>query len=487
MRILVTGATGYIGGRLVPRLLGAGFEVRCMTRDPDQLDLVPWRDQVEVVEADVLVRETLTAAVDGCDAAFYLVHSMGVERHFAEIEQTGAANFSDAAAAAGLRRIVYLGGLGASELPLSEHLTSRHQVGQVLVSGPTPVTILRAAVIIGSGSMSFEMLRHLTEVLPMMGRPRWIRTLCQPIGIRDVLAILVAMIDDPEGEDHVYDIGGPDVLPYEEMMQRYAETAGLRRRFVVPIPLLGVRFSTGFINLVTPLPPKMIRPLIESVRHEVVVRGETPPGFHPSQLLPFTEQVRLALRRLQYQEIETKWTDAAQSPAAPMPYDPTWSGEKMYADIKQAFSFAPADDLFWAVTRVGGDVGYYTMNWAWRIRGLLDKLLGGVGLRRGRRDPEGLRVGEALDFFRVVEFDLERRRLTLEVEMKVPGIGWLGWAVDETPSGSVLLQSARFAPRGLWGRLYWYSMLPFHGFLFGRMARRMAATAQRRAEIERSA
>jgi hypothetical protein len=378
---------------------------------------------------------------------------------------------------------VFLGGLGAGEGRLSEHLESRREVGRILLSGPTPVTVLRAAVIIGSGSMSFEMLRHLTEVLPVMGRPRWIKTRCQPIGIRDVLAILVAMIDDPEPDDHNYDIGGPDVLPYEEMMQRYAETAGLPRRFVIPIPLLGVRFSTAFINLATPLPPKMIRPLIESVRHEVVVRGETPPGFHPSGLLPFTEQVRLALRRLQYQEIETKWTDAGQTPAAPMPYDPVWSGETMYADIKQAFSSAPAEDLFWAVTRIGGDVGYYTMNWAWRARGWIDKMTGGVGLRRGRRHPEELRFGEALDFFRVVEIDQERRRLTLEVEMNVPGTGWLAWEVDETPTGSVVLQAARWTPRGLWGRLYWYSMLPFHGFLFGRMARQITRVAERRSTI----
>jgi uncharacterized protein YbjT (DUF2867 family) len=482
--VLVTGATGYIGGRLVPRLLDAGYEVRCMTRDPDQLSLVSWRDEVEVVAADVLHPETLSEAVEGCDAAFYLIHSMAGSRDFADADRRGAEHFRDAADAADLKRIVYLGGLGSDDHVLSEHLASRQEVGRVLRSGNTPVTALRAAVIIGSGSMSFEMIRHLTEILPVMGRPRWIRTRCQPIGIRDVLSILVAAIDDPDDEDHLYEIGGPDVFTYEDLMQIYAETAGLRRRLVVPIPLLGIRFSTFFISLVTPLPPRMVRPLIESVRHEVVVSKESPPGFEPDGLLPYREQVRLALRRVQYDWIETRWADALHGPAAPMPHDPVWSGEKMYIDRKEARSHAPADDLLWAVTRIGGDVGYYSADWTWRIRGVFDKIVGGVGLRRGRRHPNEVRVGEALDFFRVVEMDPVLRRLTLEVEMKVPGTGWLGWAIDELSDGSYLVQSARFAPKGLFGRLYWLAMLPFHGFIFGRMARNIARTAEHRAEME---
>jgi uncharacterized protein YbjT (DUF2867 family) len=483
VKVLVTGATGYIGGRLVPRLLESGFEVRCMTRDAAQLDLAPWKNRVEVVEADVLEGPTLKSALGGCDAAFYLIHSMGGSRDFADADRRGAENFRDAAEVANLKRIVYLGGLGSDTGKLSEHLASRHEVGFVLSSGRTPTTVLRAAVIIGSGSMSFEMIRHLTEVLPIMARPRWIRTRCQPIGVRDVLAILVAAIDDPESEHRVFDIGGSDVLTYEEMMQAYAETAGLRKRIVVPVPLLGPRFSRAFIGMVTPLPPATIKPLIDSVRHDVVVTNPSPPGFHPSTLLSYREAVRLALRRVQYEGVETRWSDATARPAAPMPHDPAWSGEKMYIDRKIAESTASADDLLWAVTRVGGDVGYYALNWSWTVRGWLDQLVGGVGVRRGRRHPEDLRLGEALDFFRVVEIDRVHRRLTLEVEMKVPGTGWLGWAIDVTPTGSRLIQSARFAPRGLFGRLYWFSMLPFHGFIFRRMARNIARTAERRGSI----
>jgi len=483
MKVLVTGATGYIGGRLVPRLVDSGFEVRCMTRDPDQLALTPWRERVEVVAADALDRRALGDALEGCDAAFYLIHSMGGSGDFAEIDRRIASNFRDAAAEAKLDRIVFLGGLGTSGTELSEHLSSRHEVAEILLGGATPVTVLRAAVIIGSGSMSFEMIRHLTEILPVMMRPRWIRSRCQPIGVRNVLAILIAMLDDPHAADRVYDIGGPDILTYEEMMQAYAEVSGLRRRLVLPLPIFSARLSPWFVGLITPLPPGMARPLIASVAHEVIVSYPSPPGFHPADMLSYRESVRLALVRIFYSSVETRWSDAVSTPAAPMPGDPMWAGEKMHLDRRVVESAAAPDDLLWAVTRVGGDVGYYALNWAWRIRGWVDRLFGGVGLRRGRRHPEELRVGEALDFFRVVEMDRDRRRLTLQAEMKVPGTAWLEWQVDPTPEGSRLTQSARMAPHGLLGRLYWYAMLPFHAPIFRLMMKRMARTAERRTDM----
>jgi len=481
VKVLVTGATGYIGGRLVPRLLDSGFEVRCMTRDPERLRLDPWRDQVEVVAADAQDPASLARAVEGCDAAYYLIHAMeGSPRSFAEEDRLAAACFAVAAEEAGMRRIVYLGGLGEDRTDLSEHLSSRHEVGRVLASGATPITELRAAVIIGSGSMSFEMIRHLTEVLPIMMRPRWVRTRCQPIAVRNVLEILEASISEAGGEDHIYDIGGPDILSYEQMMLTYADVAGLRRRIVIPLPLFSARLSPGFVGLITPLPNAIARPLIASLLYDVVVDGPSPPGFEPSSLISYREALERALTKVSHHEVETRWSDAVAKPGSPMPSDPAWAGAMMMSDLRIAGSSAAPDDLFWAVTRIGGNVGYYSMNWAWQIRGWLDQLIGGVGLRRGRRHPEELRTGEALDFFRVAAIDPVDRHLVLRAEMKVPGAAWLSWSVMETPRGSRLIQAARFAPRGLWGRLYWWVLLPFHVPIWKRMVARMARTAERR-------
>ena len=481
MKVLVTGATGYIGGRLVSRLVDRGVEVRCMTRDPARLDLDPWRDDVEVVAADAEVESTLDEALDGCDFAYYLIHAMaGTDEDFAERDRLAASNFSRAADRAGLRRVVYLGALGNDNDDLSNHLLSRREVGRILASGSTPTTEFRAAVIIGSGSVSFEMIRHLTELFPVMFRPRWVRTRCQPIAIRDVLEILIAALDDPGADDHIYDIGGPDVLTYEEMTQAYAEVAGLRRRLVIPLPLFSTKLAPRTVALVTPLNETMVRPLIQSLYHDVVVRQESPPGFEPSALTGYHLGVRRALQRISEDNVETRWSDAVTQPALPLPGDPAWSGARMNVDEREAESAASADDVFWAVTRIGGDVGYYSMDWAWQIRGWFDSLIGGVGLRRGRRHPEDLRSGEALDFFRVVEVDPSNHRLTLQAEMKVPGTAWLGWRVEPIEDGSCLIQTARFVPRGLLGRLYWWAMLPFHAPIFKRMTRNIAATAEHR-------
>ena len=482
MKILVTGATGYVGGRLVPRLLERGYEVRCMSRDPNRLRLDPWRDRVELAAADATDPEAVLAAARGCDTAFYLIHNMAeAPGNFPEIDRRAATAFREAAAMAGVRRIVYLGGLGSEQQSLSRHLTSRQEVGAILAAGPTPVTELRAAVIIGSGSISFEMIRHLTEILPIMLRPRWLKTCCQPIGIREVLTILAAAIEERGTASHVYDIGGPDILTYQDMMQEYAVVAGLRRRIVIPMPVLAsTRLSAYFVGMSTPLPKNVVRPLIESLRNDVVVTRPSPPGFEPATLGGYRISVERALARISHDEVETRWSDAVNHPSAPLPTDPVWAGAKVQADRRVVISAASPDDVFWAVSRIGGDVGYYALDWTWKLRGWFDRLIGGVGLRRGRRHPEELRPGETLDFFRVVDVDPARHRLLLQAEMKVPGTAWLGWSVDQSDEGTRLIQSARFIPRGLFGRIYWWVLLPFHAPIFRLMSKRIARTAERR-------
>ncbi|MCP3974288.1 MAG: SDR family oxidoreductase [bacterium] len=485
MKVLVTGATGYIGGRLVPRLLEGGHEVRCMAREWESLTLDPWRDHVEVVAADALDPASLDRALEGCDASFFLIHAMkGSPKRFSAEGRQAAVNLRDAADRAGLQRIVYLGGLGSEDDELSEHLASRQEVGRVLASGETPVTELRAAVIIGSGSMSFEMIRHLTDVLPILMTPRWVKTDCQPIAIRDVLEILVSVLEDDDRTSKIYDIGGPETLTYGDMMRIYAEVAELRKRPVIPLPIFSTRLSAPLIGLLTPLPVNVAGPLIGSVLHDVVVRRPSPPGFEPNTLLPYREALRRALYSVSHAEVETRWSDALTAPGAPLPGDPAWSGALMQTDQRVANSTARPEDLFWAVTRIGGDVGYYAMNWAWRIRGWIDQVLGGVGLRRGRRHPEDLRPGESLDFFRVAEIEPHRGRLLLQAEMKVPGTAWLEWLAEPAPGGSRLTQTAWFVPRGILGRLYWWVLLPFHAPIWRLMVARMARTAERRAVID---
>lgn len=479
MRVLVTGATGYIGGRLVPALLTEGHQVRCLVRDRDKLGLSPWRDDVEIVVGDVLEPDTLPEAMADCQGAFYLIHSMdGDSEDFDERDQNAARNFATAAGEAGLERIVYLGGLGEGE-DLSKHLSSRQAVGRILAQGPTPVTELRAGVIIGSGSVSFEMLRYLTEVLPIMVTPSWVQTRCQPIAVRDALKILIRALSSDERENRIHEIGGPDQLSYQQMMQVYAEVAGLPKRRIIRVPVLSPTLSSHWVGLVTPVPPGVARPLVDSLRNEVIVSDNSYAEGAVDALTPYRQSVSDALRRYEDLEVQTRWSDAQSSPAMPYPDDPEWTGGTELTDVQVRQSRASAEDVFWAFTRLGGPTGYYTMNWAWGLRGLLDTLVGGVGLRRGRRHPEKLRSGEALDFWRVVDIEPDRS-LKLFAEMTTPGDAWLSFEVEEKALGSELRQTALFRPRGLLGRLYWWSMFPFHLAIFGRMASQIVKAAEMR-------
>ena len=482
---LVTGATGYVGGRLVPELLAAGYRVRCMARRAGRLSGFSWIGQVEVAEADALDAASLRRAMAGVDVAYYLIHSLGSGPAFEATDRAAAQTFAACARDAGVSRIIYLGGLRPRDsLRLSPHLRSRAEVGAILLGSGVPTAVLRAGVIIGSGSASFEMLRYLTERLPIMDTPKWVHSRTQPIAIRDVLAILAGCARLPPQVSRAFDIGGPDVLTYADMMQRYAALAGLRPRLLLPVGVLTPSLSSRWVGLVTPVPGALARPLVESLRHDAVAAehdiARYVPG-PPGGLTGFDEAVRLALQRIREADVTTRWTSASLpgAPGDPLPTDPDWAGGSLYQDVREEPAEAPPWALWQIIEGIGGQHGWYSWPLAWRSRGWLDRVIGGTGLRRGRRDPDHLRPGDALDFWRVEAID-PGHLLRQRAEMKLPGLACLELSASERLGQTLNRQRAHLHPRGQPGHLYWYTLLPLHAIVFSAMARNIAMAAQHR-------
>jgi uncharacterized protein YbjT (DUF2867 family) len=476
-RIAVTGATGYVGGRLVPLLLEAGYEVRCVVREPRKLEERPWRSdpRVSVVRSDVSDVTELAAQLQGCSAAFYLIHSMESSGSaYAERDRRLAEVFASAAATAGVERIVYLGGLGELGAGLSEHLGSRREVERVLAGTGVPVTVFRAAMIIGSGSASFEILRYLVERLPVMVTPSWVRTESQPVAIADVLHWLVRCLAVPQTAGKTLEIGGADALTYRDLMRIMGEELGLPRRLVIPVPVLTPRLSSLWISLVTPVSYRIARPLADGLRNRVVVTSDEVQRLMPHEPLGARAAIHEALESVRSHRVDTRW-----SVAGPVPGDPDWAGGTVFEDERSIDIDADAGRVFRAVCRVGGGHGWYAGDVLWRIRGWMDTLLGGPGLRRGRRHPERVEFGETLDFWRVVGIRRDRS-LDLLAEMRLPGTATLSFRIDPTAGDrkTRLAMIARFRPRGAFGLLYWYAVLPFHNLVFGGMLRGIKRTAE---------
>jgi len=487
-RILVTGASGYVGGRLVRQLLTEGFTVRVFVRDAKKISGQPWFSQVELATGNANDYASTKSALEGIHTAFYLLHSINAGTNFEEVEAAMAKNFAMAAEASNVKQIVYLGGI-ANDEKISQHLESRANTGTQLASGKVAVMEIRAGIIIGSGSASFEMLRHLTHRLPIMTTPKWVSNRTQPIAIRDVLWYLTHAAGLEEPVSGIFDVGGPEVLSYAEMMQTFARLSGLRKRWIIKVPVLSPGLSSLWIGLVTPVPTSLARPLVGSLISEVVADPKrsiaaiiAPPK---EGLLPLATAIELALSKVSAHDVETRWSDAT-APAAPWQKaqgDPDWAGDTIYEDSRERVVDTQGEYLWQAVEAIGGDTGWYGADFLWWARGILDRIFGGVGLRRGRRDPDHLRVGESLDFWRVEALE-PGKSLRLYAEMILPGKAWLEFEISEVKeNGQVrrkVKQTATFQPRGLGGQLYWFFVLPFHSLIFPTMLKNLVKAAEGR-------
>lgn len=480
LRCLVTGVTGYIGGRLVPELLKRGYRVRVLSRDTDRLQGRPWIDDVEVVEADVLQPETLPAALKDIDVAYYLIHSMSgkgsSEFHNRDIQ--AANNFGTIAHQQNVDRIIYLGGLGDPDDQLSEHLASRQKTGSILRESGVSVTEFRAAIVVGSGSKSFEMVRYLTERVPIMICPSWVYSKVQPIAIRNVLQYLISAIKNPETRDEIIEIGGSSVITYADMMKIYAEVNGLKR-ILIPVPVLSPTLSSHWVHWMTPVPASLARPLIEGLKNDVIVQDNKAEKLFPEiSPLSYKRAVELAMARIDTDDVETTWNDALISSKGDE--EPVILKTKEGLNIERRIRTvnASSQQVFETFSSLGGEKGWPVFQWAWKLRGIMDRLVGGVGFRRGRRHPKELRVGDALDFWRVEAIKPDEL-LRLRAEMKLPGKAWLEFqAIKQEAQMTKLVQTAYFAPKGLFGLLYWYGLYPFHSLIFSRMIEKLVRQAE---------
>ncbi|MBN1476815.1 SDR family oxidoreductase [Candidatus Sumerlaeota bacterium] len=473
-QILLTGATGYIGGRLLSRLEDAGHRLRCIARHPEHIRLRP-ESEITAVKGDVLDLDSLREAMRGVSCAFYLVHSLGSRGDFGCEERRGAENFARAASEAGVERIIYLGGLGKGD-SLSKHLSSRQEVGRTLRRSGVPTIEFQSSIIIGSGSLSFEMIRALVQRLPVMITPRWVRTKTQPIAIEDILDYLIAAVDVPLSESRVFEIGGEDQVSYGDLMREYARQRGLRR-LMIPVPVLSPWLSSLWLGLVTPIFARIGRKLVDSLRNETVVVDQSALEVFPIRPRGHREAITRAMENEDREFAETRWSGALSSGGETRGWGGVRFGTRL-VDSRVRETSLPLDRVFTPIRRIGGSTGWYFGNWLWRLRGALDLLVGGVGMRRGRPDPEWLNPGDPLDFWRVEAFE-PNRLLRLRAEMRLPGRAWLQFEVEPTTQGSRLRQTAIFDPVGLMGLAYWFALWPLHALIFRGMLRNIVRAAER--------